>query len=139
MGSPNVSNISHMIKPVRGNAPAAQTAGAVNGASIDALGYGSLDLFFSVGATTGSPTSFTVDAAIQDSDDGTTFAAITAATASIAQVTAINTDRRLSLDLSLIRRYVRVVSTVAFVGGTTPAALICSVPVLGGAVIKPAA
>lgn len=96
---------------------------SVNGVSFDRMPageqrYESALLYGEVGDIEGAPTSFTVDYKLQDSADDTTFADVTGET--LTQVTAANTSRSKAVNLVGLRRYVRVVGTVSFTGGTTP-------------------
>ena len=117
--------------PQIGNVPLAASAGTRNGTGIDRTNPGaapgmalSCDLVAKTGATTGGPTSFTVDAKIQDSADNASFADYVppgaASAAAIATITTANTLARKRVDLSGARRYIRVVEVVAFVGGASP-------------------
>jgi hypothetical protein len=47
-------------------------------------------------------------------------------------LTAANTDNALPVDLSSAFRYIRSVTTVAFTGGSGPAALVAADVILGG-------
>lgn len=98
--------------------PQAAAAGAVNGLSVDRLGFEDAVLMVSVGAVAGSPTAQTVDVKVQDSADGTTWADVAGLT--VEQITAADTSKDLGINLSPLRRYIRAVATVAFTGGTTP-------------------
>lgn len=135
MANPNVSNIGSFIKVANGTLPRAAAAGATNGASIDRLGYGSCVLTSTTGATSGTPTSFGVAVKIQHSADNSSFSDLSGA--AIALTTADSTAS-LAVDLSLANRYIRVVDTAAFVGGSSPTVLVHSSVVLGGAAEKPA-
>lgn len=125
------------IKGVRGIAPAAAAAGVTNGPAIDRLGFQSGVLLVDAGAVTGAPSAQTLDAKIQDSADGAAGWTDVPGLA-IQQITAPDIQRELSLDLTGTRRFIRVVQTVAFTGGTTPTLLASAAVVLGGAVNKPA-
>lgn len=90
---------------------------AANGSSVDCDGVeGPVSLAVLTGAATGSPTSFTVTAKLQESDDGSTWADIA------TQTTLVMTAGSSVGKLRGIRtkRYVRSVLTPAFVGGTSP-------------------
>ena len=123
-------DIGSQIRMLGSVAPGDRAAGAVNGTGIDRMvaesgkGYLSCVLFVQTGAASGSPTAQTVDAKIQDSADNSTFAdytdPTTAAAAAITQITADSTNREKDVNLSNAKRYVRVVLTVAFTGGTSP-------------------
>lgn len=141
MSNPNKSQIGAYLKATVGTVPAAPAAGTRNGAAIDRLHYGSCVLQASAGATTGTPTSFTLDAKLQDSADGTTGWADFVphnGTAAVAPIAVASTQATKNIDLAGAKRFVRVVETLAFVAGTAPTlGAACSV-ILGGAKDKPA-
>jgi hypothetical protein len=135
-----VSNtqVGQLIKVKSGNiAPAARTAGAVNGTGVDRLApvFNSAVLVVQSGAATGSPASLTLDAKIQHSDDNSSFSDYTppSGTAAITQITASSTVERKNVDLSGAKKYVRVVLTVGLTGGTSPTLPSSALLVLGGA------
>lgn len=119
-----------IAKAFLGTPPAAaKSAGAVNGTGIDrkpkgGTGFDSAKLVINNGATSGSPTSFTNTCKVQDSADNSTFADYTPPTGSASAVNSTaSSAAELEVDLSMARRYVRVVETIAFVGGTSPTLL----------------
>jgi hypothetical protein len=133
---------AHIIERI-GNVPLASSGGAArNGTGIDRQGFHSAVLVCSSGAVTGAPTSFTFAAKVQDSDDNSVFADYkddgTNVTA-IANITAANSIARKRFSLMRARRYVRVVETVTFVGGTTPTLAVQETVTLGGASEQPPA
>lgn len=155
MPNPHQSNIGAFLKvhdgaspPVQlGNVPAAASAGTRNSAAIPRGNFQSCKLNLRAGATTGTPTSFTADAKIQDSADGSTGWAdytpppgpgSTPATAAVTQITAASKMQSKDVDLATAKAFIRVVETVAFVGGTTPTLAVCSDVVLGGSAVLPA-
>ena len=101
-------------------------SGAVDGAAVDTKGYDTLMAVIEIGAAAGSPVSFTVDAKLQSSADGSTGWADTGI--AMTQATAGSKSAQLRLDnlmdayaaSTVVNRYVRVVVTAAFTGGTTP-------------------
>jgi len=110
-----------------------------NGTGFDRTGYESLVVAVQAGATTGSPTAFSLTAKVQHSADNSTFADYSVAgTVPQVAVTAANTLAELDVDLSGAKQYVRVVLTPSFTGGTSPTVLGGAVAVLGGAVSLPA-
>lgn len=141
MANPNVSQIGHLISAKAGTVPVAASAGTRNGSAIDRQGMGSCVLQAQSGASSGTPTSFTLNAKLQDSDDGSTgWADYTppSGTAAITAITAVNTNAEKDIDLAGAKRYVRVQEVVAFVGGTAPTLGAATSVVLGGAVSKSA-
>lgn len=126
-----------------GNVPVAASAGTRNGAAIDRQGFLSAVISATCGAATGTPTSFTYDAKVQDSADGSTgwadYKPDGATVAAITQITAVNTNGRRNVNLVNAKRYIRVVETVAFVGGTSPTLAVAEDVILGGASEEPPA
>jgi hypothetical protein len=118
--------------------PQAATA-AVNGTGVDTMGFSSAMIVVENGAATGAPTTQTVDAKVQESADNSTFTDVTGAT--ITQMTASSKSAQIRVEgLGTSRlRYLRVVVTPAFTGGTTPAALISANILLGRAQNEPVA
>lgn len=104
--------------------PAARSA-AVNGVGINRLGFRYAWCAIAVGATTGSPTSFTVDAKVQESDDDSTYTDVTGAT--MTQITAANQVGEIGLNLEGRKKFIRLVITPAFTGGTSPTVECCGV------------
>ena len=135
----NMRNIGALLKLAIGIDPANDDgAAAINGASIDRQNLESCVLHAACGAATGTPTTQTVDAKLQDSADGSTgWADITGA--SVAQMTGDDEDQYKDIDLSGAKRYVRAVVTVAFTGGTSPKIPVACTIALGGAKEKPLA
>lgn len=119
-----------IAKAFLGTVPAAaKSAGTVNGTGIDrkpkgGTGFDSAKLIVNNGATSGSPTSFTNTCKVQDSADNSSFSDYTPPTGSAQVVNSTASSvAEGEVDLSMARRYVRVVETIAFVGGTAPTLL----------------
>lgn len=130
-------NIGAYVKVAKGINPQASAAATINGAAIDRQGYLSCVLHHACGAAAGSPTARTVDSKIQDSADGSTgWADLSGAAAT--QLTADNSEAEKNVDLSGAKRYIRVVETVAFTGGTTPTIPVAAEVVLAGRDTLPA-
>lgn len=133
-------DIGGEVKVVKSLAPAARSAGAVNGAVIDVRGFNSAILHVQAGAETGTPTGRTLDSKVQGSLDGSTgWADLVPSTpypgsavAAIAQITAVNTERSKSFPLEGVN-YIRETQTPAFTGGTAPTLLTSSEFILGAA------
>lgn len=122
-------NIGGVAKIVEGVQPVAQVAAAafgLVGASVDCQGIESVVARVAVGAVDAG--TFTVDAKLQDSADNAAFAdcAVNAQNPAVAitQLTAINTHASLEIDTTGLRRFVRLVHTVAFAGGGTKVGLV---------------
>lgn len=97
---------------------------AANGSSVDCdLIEGSVTLFVFTGATTGSPSSFSVAAKLQESDDGSNNWTDLATQETLSVTTA---SSRGALRGIRTKRYVRSVLTPAFVGGSSPTMPTCS-------------
>ena len=116
----------------RGINPTNATATTVNGPAIDRQGFMTAVLLAACGAPSGAPSSFTVATKVQDSGDGITDW-VDVAGATVTTFTMNNTEGTKDLDLKGMRRYLRVVQTVAFVAGTTPAIPISAAVLLGSA------
>ncbi len=131
--------VNDWVKNVVSVRPIASSGATHNGAAIDTLGFNSLLADVEIGAATGSPTSFTVDAKLQESTNGSSgWADISGA--SITQQTAESKSAQIALEglgVGTRKRYVRVVITTAFVGGTTPTIPVASVVELGNPYRKP--
>ncbi len=124
-------DIGGEIKSVLALAPVAASS-AQNGLGIDKTGFRSATCVIANGAATGSPTSYTVDAKIQQSsDDGSTDAYADVSGLTMTQITVDNKVGEINFDLTGLKKYVRVVVTPALTGGTSPKALIGAVMILG--------
>lgn len=131
-------NIGGMVVSLQSVDPIASAAATINGTSIDRQAHAmplSALLHTQTGAATGAPTTLSVISTLQDSADNTNWAnylpdGVNAATA--PAVVAISADGNYSIDLTLARRYLRIVSVVAFTGGTAPTVGVAAELVLGG-------
>lgn len=97
---------------------------AANGSSVDCdLIEGPVTLFVFTGATTGSPSSFSVAAKLQESDDGSSgwTDLATQETLSVTSGSSLGKLRGIRT-----KRYLRSVLTPAFVGGSSPNVPTCS-------------
>lgn len=111
-----VNNLS-----VSNSIPPQSASAAVNGAGVDCTNNeGPIHLEVSVGAATGSPTSFGVAAKLQESPDNSTW------TDMVTQRPTVNLTAAGAAYVQGIRtmKYVRPVVTPTFVGGTSPAIMI---------------
>lgn len=142
----NVAAVATVKQALRAfNQPAAASYSLV-GLTIDRSdgGYESAMFWLFLASVLGTPTTFAVDAKLQDSADGSSWADVTADGAggintkvAMTQRTAINTQDYFAVDLSRLRRYVRLVFQVAFVGGTSPSIHMDAKVMLGGGVAQP--
>ena len=132
-----MQNIHYSVKPVV-ETLANQTAATVNGAAIDRIGFDDIELVVATGAASGTPTSYTVDCKLQGSDDGSTnWTDLSVAT---TQITADSTIKKAKVANAYLKnRYIRTVTVVAFVGGTTPAVPVLAQVLLGMAQNEPVA
>lgn len=130
---------SHIFVASAHNATA-QAAGTITGTAMDRMttsgqqGFLSCVLHVSTGGSTGTPDSFSVAYAVEESADNSSWTAVSGATATI---TAANTQARVALDLSGRQRYIRASPTVTFVNGTSPTVVVAGVFVFGGALKEP--
>lgn len=146
MSTPNLSGHGAEIKLVTGIAPAANAAGTVTGANgttgVDRLGANFAVVEVQTGAVTGAPTTQTLDVKIQHSDAiGSGFVDYVpgaVGSGAVAQLTAVQTRKRKTIDLRGAKRYVRLSSTTAFTGGTSPTLFSVSTLILGGFDVLPA-
>lgn len=118
------------VRPIA--ASAAQTS-----AAIDTFGYNSAMFVIENAAATGSPSSYTVDAKVQEcATSGGSYADVSGAT--ITQITADNKSAQIRVEgLGTSRlRYLKLVITPAMTGGSSPKALISGHALLGRAFKK---
>lgn len=117
-------NLVQRIKPLAGTAPTAHSGTtAVNSAIIDRQGFDSAVILVSAAQTTSNPTVATITPKIvhgnasnlSDVGDVTLNTAITAIECDAAAAFVAY-----QVDLRGMKRYIRVVTTPAFTGGTSP-------------------
>lgn len=143
MAHPVSSKAGYDQKFQIGAPPAASAAGTVNGTGVDRYGFHSVVVEVQTGATTGTPTTQTLDVKLQHSDSsGSGYADFqpdgTAASGAVAQLTAANTRKRKTISLDGAKRYIRAVAVTAFTGGASPTLASAVVLCLKGAVEQPA-
>ncbi|GHG79673.1 hypothetical protein [Comamonas sp. JC664] len=123
--------------------PNIQSAGTRNGVAVDITDYGSGTVVANVGPIGGGPTETSITYALQTSEDGTDgWVSLTdldgnqfTTAGTPAAVTAANRCVELDFTLQYItrtHRFLRVVETVAFTGGTSPDVIAGATLVLGG-------
>jgi hypothetical protein len=113
---------------------------ASNGTGFDKTGYEGGLVVAQVGSTTGTPTSFTVTFKLQHSKDNSVWAdALDANNAAISGVLTAVGALKLRIDGVYLYKYLRVVATPVFVGGTSPTAVISSELLLGDTSFQPVA
>lgn len=131
-------NIGSMLSIVTSVLPQSSAAGTVTGSSIDRQAHslaGCCVLHQVAGAVTGAPSAISIITKLQDSADNSSFADYKPDGVNVATnvaITAASTENSLSVDLTLARRYIKAITTVAFTGGTTPAASIAADVILSG-------
>jgi hypothetical protein len=132
-------NIGALVDVVTSVRDAAASAGTVNGVTIDRALHNmplSCVLHADLDAITGTPTATTVSSTLQHAPDGATWTNYTdpntGVAATTANLTAANTENQLAVDLTLAYRYLRVNTTVAFTGGSSPTAMVGARLVLAG-------
>lgn len=137
-------NIGALIALATSVRPQAASAGTINGASIDRVAHnmaGSCVLHQATGASTGTPTTISVQSTLQHSPDNSTWSNYEPDGATVQQtaaLTAVNSDNAVAVDLTNANRYIRSVTVVAFTGGTSPTVLVAADVALGGAPVLPA-
>jgi hypothetical protein len=133
----NQTDIGAYIKSVKGVNPTNSGAATINGAAIDRQGFLSCELHHACGAASGGPSARTVDCKLQDSADGSNgwadYNPDGAGSGAAAQLSTDNAEARKAINLASAKRYIRVVETVAFTGGSSPAIPVAATVVLGGA------
>lgn len=127
---------SHIPQSVSGSS-------AVNGTSVDTKGFNTAMLSAYAGQTSSNPSVATMTYKLQESSDNSTWtdaldntgtviggvANVQAAAATVlARIEGLGTNRK---------RYLRIVVTPAFTGGTSPASILDSQIVLGRAFYRP--
>lgn len=126
------------VKIAKGVAPIAQGASEVLSGAIDTFGFNSALIEAITGAATGTPTSYSVAVKVTEcATSGGSYTDVSGATATLAadakhaqiRVEGLGTSRQ---------RYLKISITPAFVGGTSPAALVGAVAVLGRGYTQPA-
>lgn len=128
------------IKAVASVFPISASA-ATAGVGVDTKGFNSAVAVVNNGAATGTPTSYTVDAKVQECDTNSLTAGdwedVTGAT--ITQITADSATELIRIEgLGTSRkRYLKLVITPAITGGSTPKALISGTILLGNAYQEP--
>lgn len=114
--------IKNLLRPAN---QVAAAAFALVGSTLDCESLESLLIEVKTGAATGTPTTLAVDGKLQDSADGSTWADVAAdaqnPVVAITQITAVDISRFIEVNRRGLRRYLRMVFTVAFTGGSTPA------------------
>lgn len=142
----DASAFATVVQALRAAAQPAAASFSLVGLTIDKSvgGYESAMFWLFIGAVTGAPSSFTVDGKLQESSDGSSWSDVVSDTSintkvAFTQRTAINTQDWMTVDLSRLKRYVRLVFTVTPTGGTSPTILMDAKAMLSGGVRQPPA
>lgn len=117
-------------------APVDADAGAINGDVIDTVGFGDGMAVISTGEVTGSPDSYEVDAKLQESADGSSGWG-DVPDGAIETITEDNKTGEIRIrraTRAASERYIRVVVTPAFTGGSSPTIPVSAVVMLGNPV-----
>lgn len=130
-------NIGAYLKLRAAIATANAAAGAITGPAIDRQGFESCVLQVACGAASGGPSARTVDCKLTHCDtSGGSY--VDVPSAALTQMTADGGDVEKNIDLIGVKRFIKVVVTVAFTGGSSPAIPVSAAIALGGAVELPA-
>jgi hypothetical protein len=140
----NIGGLVTAVDALRPVESAAAASFALKGVAVDLEKHQSALLMVSTGAVTGSPASQTVDAKLQHSDTTTDgdFSDVAAhannPAVAITQITAADSRRYLEvMRTQTLKRYVRLVFTVAFSGGSSPKIGLQATAIVSGSPIKP--
>jgi hypothetical protein len=126
-------NIGELALPVMSVPPQSSAAATVTGTWLDRTAHGSAlsaVLHGMLGAVSGAPSAIDVTVQLQDATSNGGAGAANFGPA--ITLSAADTDGVANIDLSGAREFVAAVVTVAFTGGTSPAALVAADVVLGG-------
>lgn len=129
---PSRNNIGAYIA-AQGNIKPQSLSGATpaEGDALDRQNFGSCVLLAQVGDATGSPTSYAVTVKLQESDT-TTGGDFTDVAGKSFVLDADGESADLDVDLRTLKRYIRLVATPAFTGGTSPTVSVQGSIITGG-------
>jgi hypothetical protein len=131
-----IRNVGALVTGAAGIVPQSSVAATVTGSAITKGDAQSAVLFGFTGAATGTPTTTSVTYKVQDcATSGGTYADFATASAAIGASATSTTN----VNLAGAKAYLKVVATVAFTGGSTPAVQLCAALVLGGKSVLPSA
>jgi hypothetical protein len=141
----NMESLYDNVLAVASLRPQSDSGGsAVNGLSVDTKGYNSGVLRASINAASGSPTTASTVVKLQESADGSTnWADANDNTGNVisATVNPKTTAQDVVLRIEGLnqnrKRYLRIVETTTFTGGTTPAVVVAADILLGVAFTLP--
>lgn len=116
--------------------PQNSVAAVVTGVEIDRKGYDSVVITGLTGGASGSPTVQSCVFKVQSAaTSGGSYSDVSGATVTVS---ADSSAGEINLDLRNVARYIKVVCTITFTGGSTPAIEVASSYSLGEAKEKPA-
>lgn len=148
MSLDTIHTIGPLVKCVTGIPPTAPAAGTVTAANyttgVDRTGFTHVLVEVEVGAVTGAPSTQTLDVKVQHSDtvggSYTDWVPVTgvAASGAVAQITAVSTRKRKTIDLKGAKQFIRLSATTAFTGGSSPTLFQSASLIFGGADTRPA-
>lgn len=137
---PASNDIGAYVKTEVGLKPTNSAASATNkGAAIDRLGFLSAVIACAIGSAAGSPSAISATYKLQESDTTTDGDFTDVSGAALAAMTANDSSGYIDANLQGLKRYIRVVCTVALTGGSTPTLPVAATVILGGADSLPAA
>lgn len=123
-------DIGAYIRPFGVIFPQSAPAGTVEGSALSRVGAESAVVHGLVGAPTGTPTGLSVTFQTQHSDNGLTGWEDYGVASE--PITVDSGEVELDVNLRSAKTFVRVVATVAFTGGTSPAIPLAASIVVGG-------
>lgn len=110
---------------------------AIDGVTIDTLGFGSAIFSMILGATAGAPSAAVFTFAIWESDNSDMSGATIVSTQDTVDLPASGIEVEVSVDLESRKRYQRAKVTPAFTGGSSPSIATAVVAALGEPKYKP--
>lgn len=125
-------DLANHINPTYSLLPASRNA-TVNGTGVDLAGFDAAAIVIEAGAAGGTTPSFTFE--VQDSDDNSTFAAVSSDFLEGTEPVITASNSVTKLGYHGIKRYLRVAITAA--SGTTPTLLCSALVIRGKGRVKP--
>jgi len=111
-------------------------AAAASGSAVDRRGYDGGVICCTVGATAGVPTTLSMAFKVEESADNAEWTAITGKTSTL---TSKDSSGEINLDLTGVKRYIRLVVTGTLTGGSSPTGTCAGIVTLGQARALPVA
>jgi hypothetical protein len=136
---PYVRNIGGLVLALQSVSPQSSAAGTVTGASIDRFQHNmpaSAVVHQAVGPVSGSPSAMSVITSVYHSPDNSTWQQFIpngyVLNSQTPALTNANSDNSIAVDLTSAMRYIQLVTTIIFTGGTSPAAVVSADLIIGG-------